>query len=655
MKGKKAYHHLVKEAKRHDRLYYQEATSEISDYEYDRLLKTLQEIEREHPDWILPDSPTQRVSGDIQSGFKTVSHRHPMLSLANTYSEEELAEFVKRIEKQVKGYAFTVELKVDGLAISVLYERGKLVQAVTRGDGKRGDDVTENVKTIKTLPHTLKGRHIPDLLEVRGEVYLELETFCELNREKEENGEEVYANPRNAAAGSLKLLDPKEAAKRKLSILIYDVQDGAITHQSELVPYLKGLGLPVFSTDQFHVCKNEKEILAFAQRIEKKRDTFPFAIDGIVVKLDDMKQRQELGCTDKSPRWAVAYKFAPEQAETIINGITVQVGRTGVLTPVAELAPVKLAGSTIARATLHNQEEIERKDIRIGDTVIIEKGGDVIPKVVSVDIKKRPKHSRIWHMPKTCPSCGSSVVHLPNEVAVRCMNPSCGARNLKRLIFFASKDAMDIDHLGAKAVEKLASLGLVTVFSDFYRLREEDLARVEGFKEKSISNILRSLEASKKTTLARFIFALGIKHIGSVAAEAIADEVGTVEGFLELTRDDLLAIEGVGEVVADSVMEFLAHPEEVHALLSVGVVPKGRKKMTSHPFSGKTVVITGTLEAYSRSEAAELIKQRGGKVSGSVGPSTDYLLVGEDAGSKLDRARKLGTPILTEAEFTALL
>ncbi len=656
---RKTYDKLVEEVRKHDALYYVEAKPLISDYEYDRLVQSIEKAEKEHPDWILPDSPTQKVSSDIQTGFRQVEHTKPMLSLMNTYSEEELIDFIKRVEKGLGSgdFAFTTELKIDGIAVSIRYEKGRLVQAVTRGDGKKGDDVTENVKTIRNLPHKLTGEGVPDVLELRGEIYLPLEVFQELNAAKEEAGEDVYANPRNAAAGSLKLLDPKETATRKLSILIYDVVDGKIKRQSEIVDYLKPFGLPVFSSEQFHLCKGVSEILHFAKGIEENRRMFPFDIDGIVVKLDEILKRDEMGYTGKSPRWAVAYKFAPEQATTKIEGITVQVGRTGVLTPVAELRPVKLAGSTIARATLHNQDEIDRKDIRVGDMVIIEKGGDVIPKVVGVDLSKRSQELHKWHMPKTCPSCSSAVVHLEGEVAVRCVNPRCGAKNLKRIIFFAAKDAMDIDHLGIKVIEKLISHGFIHTLSDIYKLTNEQLSKVEGFKEKSVQNILASIEKSKETTLARFIFALGIKHIGEIAAETLADTVSDVETFLELTEEKLLNIDGIGTVVAQSVVEFLQDPANIHEireLIKLGVKPKGRIRI-EHEFAGKTFVITGTLEHYSRSEASELIKDRGGKVSGSVGPSTDYLLAGADAGSKLAKAKKLGLPILDEAEFTARL
>ena len=659
MRTKEEYNRLVEEVKKHDSLYYVDAKPVITDFEYDRLIKSIEGVEREHPEWIHSDSPTQKVSSDLQTGFKQVEHSRPMLSLMNTYSEEELSEFIKRVEKNLEGvdFAFTTELKVDGIAVSVRYEKGQFVRAVTRGDGKKGDDVTENVRTIRNLPHILKGSHIPEELEVRGEIFLPVAVFHKLNQEKEDAGEDVYANPRNAAAGSLKLLDPNQTKERELSILIYDVVDGDLEKQSQIPDYLKSLGLPVFSTKQRALCKNVAEIMDFARKIEEERPKFPFEIDGIVIKLDDLEKREEVGFTGKSPRWAVAYKFAPEQAITRIEAITIQVGRTGVLTPVAELTPVKLAGSTIARATLHNQDEIDRKDIRIGDTVIIEKGGDVIPKVVSVDETKRLASSIKWEMPKECPSCQGKVSHVEGEVAVRCLNPACPAQNLKRIIFFAAKNAMDIDHLGEKVIEKLVAAGYVKKLSDIYRLTESQLIELEGFKEKSVQNVLQSIEKSKQTTLARFIFALGIKHIGQIAAETLADTVSDIQGFLDLTEEKLLAINGIGTVVAQSLVEFLsnsANLQEIEELLQLGVSPQGRKKI-DHPFNGKTFVLTGTLKTYGRSQAAELIKERGGKVSSSVGPSTHFLVAGEEAGSKLDKAKKLGIQILDETTFVSLL
>lgn len=661
MSTKSEYKKLIDEALHHDKLYYVEAMPEISDFQYDQLIKQIEAIEREHPDWITKKSPTQRVTTDAapKSKFKQVSHTHPMLSLSNTYSEEELGDFLKRMHKYLEKEEadFTTELKIDGVALSVRYENGKLAQAVTRGDGKKGEEVTANVKTIKSLPQTLKGSKIPKVLEVRGEVYLPLLTFQKLNKAKEEAGDEVYANPRNAAAGSLKLLDSVEASKRGLDIFIYDISVGPeeIKKQSQIAPYLQKIGLPVVPKELLKVCHTTKQILDYAHKMEGKRHALSFEIDGIVVKLDDLRARKHIGMTGKSPRWAVAYKFAPEQEMTVIEDITVQVGRTGVLTPVAELRPVKLAGSTIARATLHNQDEIDRKDVRIGDHVVIEKGGDVIPKVVSVELKKRKKSAKKWVMPTKCPSCGGEVVHVPKQVAIRCVNPDCSSQNLRKIIFFAAKDAMDIENMGEKVVEKLALGGFVSTFSDIYRLTEDDLSQIEGFKDKSIDNLLTSIEESKDTTLDRLIFALGIKFVGKQTAELIADHARSIDGFINLTEEELIDIEGIGPIAAESVIAFLEEEEnidEINHLLSLGVNPKEpKKKDASHSFSGKTFVLTGSLENYTRSEAGSLIKERGGKVSGSVSAKTDFVLAGDAPGSKYDKAKKLGVKILSEKEF----
>lgn len=653
----------MSEVNRHNELYFVQAKPEISDYEFDQLVKKIEAIEQEHPDWTDPNSPTQRTGSDILKGFKQVEHSYPMLSLTNTYSEEELLDFVKRMEKllESKHPSFNVELKMDGVALALRYEKGVFVQGVTRGDGKKGDDVTANVKTIRNLPMKLHGSDIPDLLEIRGEVYMPLSVFRELNVVKEEEGEDVYANPRNATAGSLKLLDSKEAARRKLHIVIYDAVNmgGKIARQSEVASKLKAWGLPVFEGKYTKLCHSVEEILLFAREIEKVRRALPFEIDGIVVKLDDLAKREGIGFTGKSPRWAVAYKFAPEQAETVIEEITVQVGRTGVLTPVAELKPTLLAGSTIARATLHNQDEIDRKDIRVGDTVIIEKGGDVIPKVVQVVLSKRPKGAKKWHMPESCPSCHKKVAHVEGEVAVRCINPSCSSKNLRRIIFFTAKGAMDIDNLGEKVVEKLIAQGFVKTFSDIYRLTEDELSQIEGFKEKSIHNLLSSIEASKETTLARFIFALGINHVGAKTAELIADYAKDIDRVIHLQEEELLGIEGIGPIAAASIVAFFENKEEVHEikqLLALGVHPKSpAKKSKSHLFSDKTFVLTGTLPNFTRLEAENLIKERGGKVTSSVSAKTDYLLLGEDPGSKYEKAKKLGIKILDEKAFKSLL
>lgn len=666
MSPKSEYEKLIEEIKKHDFLYYVESKPEITDYEYDQLYKKLEKIEKEHPDWVRPSSPTQRIGEVPLKSFRQVEHKIPMMSLANTYSKEELEEFIQRVHKLLpnKKIHFCSELKMDGIAVTLIYENGIFVQGLTRGDGKKGDDITSNLKTISILPLELSGKHIPKLLEVRGEVFMPHKIFQALNKEKEEEGEEPWANPRNAAAGSLKLLDSKEVKRRRLSLVCYAIaQDSSdsVEKQYEVPAYLKGMGLPSFTKDHYAHCSNIHDILEFADKIHKKRAALAYDIDGIVVKVDEIAYHEKLGVTGKHPRFAVAYKFAPEQAETVVEDITVQVGRTGVLTPVAELKPVLVAGSTISRATLHNQEEIERKDIRIGDHVLIEKGGDVIPKVVEVILKKRHSNSKKWKMPKHCPACGADVVTTEGEVAVRCPNTEgCIEQRIRRVAFFASKDAMDIENLGEKVVRQLVEKKLVNHLSDLYRLTEKDLAKLDSFKEKSIHNLLTSIEKSREVTLPRLILALGIPYVGEGTAEILADYCGSLEKFMEITKGELLELDGVGTKVAGAVVEYLKNKEnikEIDHLVKAGVNPKkiDTSKFKNHPFYGKIFVLTGTLEEYSRSQATDLIKKRGGKTASAVTHNTDYVLVGEDAGSKLDKAKKLKIPLLSEKQFKDLL
>ena len=663
---KSDYHKIIEEVREHDKHYFSEARPKISDFEYDQLVEKLKKIEQLHPDWIHPSSPTQRIGDALTKGFKQISHRFPMFSLANTYSREELEDFVKRVQKGLgrSHIAFCAELKMDGVAVSVRYEKGVFVQASTRGDGKKGDDITANMRTIRSLPLKLTGSSIPDELEVRGEVFMLHRVFQKLNKEKEEAGEEPWANPRNAAAGSLKLLDPREVAHRHLNCVFYAFADEVhppVDTQYACHHYLHKIGLPCFSEKERVQSHTVDEILKFADKIHQLRAHLPFDIDGIVIKVNELGYHDQLGTTGKSPRWAVAFKFAAEQAKTRIHAITVQVGRTGVLTPVAELDPVFVAGSTIARATLHNQEEVERKDIRIGDWVVIEKGGDVIPKVVEVDHKKRPKDSHPWKMPKRCPSCGTHVVHSEEEVAVRCPNAEgCPEQQMRRIIYFAGKDAMDIEHLGEKAVEQLFEKGLIKSASDLFSLTVKDLSQLEGFKEKSIQNLLESIAAAKHPTLARFILSLGIKYVGEGVAELLAEHVGDIEHLEKISEEELKEIPGIGDKIAHSVVHYFndsSHLKAIRLLLKSGITPQKVKvsRRKDHAFYGKVFVLTGTLEKYSRSEAAALIKERGGKVSGSVSNNTDFVLAGEDPGSKLDKARELGIKILTEKEFEKLL
>jgi DNA ligase (NAD+) len=596
--------------------------------------------------------------------FKTYQHKTPMLSLANTYSKEELVDFLTRMKKLTgkEHLNFSCELKMDGIAVSVCYEKGKFIRGATRGDGKKGDDITVNIKTIEALPLRLNGDDIPDLLEVRGEVFMLKNTFDELNKQKQNRGEELFANPRNASSGSLKMLDPSIVASRKLNIVFYGIADESdvkVKNQFELHTELNFLGLPTLHLTA--KCQTVDEIWDFIEKVRVSRNNLPFEIDGVVIKLDDLKEQKRLGATGKNPRYAIAYKFAAEQATTVIKTITVQVGRTGVLTPVAELEPVFVAGSTISRATLHNQDEIDRKDIRIGDTVTIEKGGDVIPKVVSVILNSRPVNSKKWTMPADCPSCGGVVTKVEGEVAYRCLNTEkCPGQNLKNIIHFVSKVAFDIEDMGEKVVEQLITKGFIDYPSDIFKLTSSVLYQLDGFKEKSVQNLLKSIDHAKDISLPKFIMALSIKHVGAGTADLLAKKAGSAKGLMALTKEQLLEIEGVGDKVADSLVDYFLdteNREEISRLLEAGVKPKFQEVISfnEHVFEGKTFVLTGNLPNYSRDMASSLIKMRGGKVTGSVSKNTDYVLAGESAGSKLEKAETLGIKILSEEDFRHML
>jgi len=660
---KSDYKKLIKEAARHDQLYYQHSTPEISDYDYDLLIKEIERIEKAHPEWVKKDSPSTSIATDSVGGFKTVIHNYPMLSLSNTYCEEEVEAFIDRVKKlsEKSDLAFNVELKMDGVALSLIYEDGLFMRAVTRGNGREGDDVTENARGIKNLPQKLIGEPL-GILEFRAEVYLPLAEFERLNKERESQGQELYANPRNAASGSLKLLNPAESKKRGLEIVIYDLLNPPknIHFQSEIAPYLKDFGLPVFINKWTQKAYSAQEILSFAHLVENMRSALPFQIDGVVIKLDDLDLRSSMGSTHKSPRWAVAYKFSPEQAETVIEKISIQVGRTGVLTPVAHLKPVLLSGSTISRATLHNQDEIDRKDIREGDQVIIEKGGDVIPKIVSVVINPQKVRGKKWHFPTTCPYCGSALVHNEGEVAIRCgAKQNCSGQYIARIKHFVSKGAMNIETFGVKVVEQLYEAKLLQSLTDIYRLKASDLNDLEGFGQKSIHLLLTHIETSKDCELYRFIFALGIPFVGVVAAKAISEKVKSIDQLLDVSYDDLIGIEGVGEKVAESILNYVqdkSNCEEIKTFMRLGISPREIvEKRKDHPFSGRQFVITGTLENYDRTEAKELIESLGGKVLSTLSKQTEYLLLGKNPGSKYKKALELNVKILTEEAFKGMV
>ena len=654
---------LRREIARHDRFYYEEAAPQISDREYDALLRELRDLENAHPELLTADSPTQRVAGKPLEGFKQVRHRVAMQSLDNTYSLEEADEFMARVERLLPGIKlrWTIEPKVDGVAISLTYRDGLLELAATRGDGTTGDDVTQNVRTIRSIPLRLEG-DAPDLIEIRGEVYLPKKKFAALNEEREKDGEALFANPRNAAAGSLKLLDSSIVAKRGLGAVFYGV--GAVEGgkapqtQTDLLRWLKKTGLPV--VPKFWEAEDEAEVRKAIAALEKIRHDFAFETDGAVIKLDDFKRRDQAGSTSKAPRWAMAYKYEAERARTRLNSVTVQVGRMGTLTPVAELDPVQIAGSRVARATLHNEEEIARKDIRIGDWVFVEKAGEVIPAVVGVDLKARTGKEKKFKMPENCPSCGSKVFRDPELTAVRCINPDCSAQIRRRLEHFGARGAMDIEGLGEAMVDQLVAEGLVEALPDIYALKGNEVAALERMGEKSTANLLAAIEGSKEQPLWRLLFALGIMHVGASVARKLADKFHTLDKIAEASVEELESTEDVGQVVAEEIHSFFRLPHNKKLIeslrkhaLNFGEHDK-RSAPASQELSGETWVITGTLDR-PRDEIAELIRRHGGTVSGSVSKKTSYVLAGEEAGGKLDKAKSLGVPVVDEKQFRARL
>jgi len=665
------YEALCDEIWHHNRCYFQEAAPEITDEDFDRLVALLEKTEEDHPEWISPTSPSRRVGEKPLEGFAEVVHAEPMLSLEKAFTKEELEAFYDRVCRIVdrKPVDFFGELKMDGLAISVTYENGQLVRAVTRGDGQVGSDITQNVKTIRDVPLRISSE--VRLLEVRGEVFLPKAQFERMNAEREKQGLPLWANPRNAAAGSLKLLDARELARRGgLACVLYGIarQEPAKVHyQHEVFSYLHFLGLPTYLSmkelplNPLRIVRSVDDMMQFQDEIRSVREKLPFAIDGVVFKLDALDESATISPTMKHPRTAIAWKFGAEQAWTRLKEIVVQVGRTGVVTPVAELEPVELSGSTIARATLHNAEEIERKDIRPGDRVLLEKGGDVIPKVVKSDTFT-PHRLPPWVMPTTCPSCGTPLVKDEEEVAWRCPNhQQCSEQIIRRLTHFVGKDGLDIENIGEKLIRHLFAKGYVKAPHDLFCLSKEQLLTIEGIKEKSAENILKGLVAAKTPSLDAFLLALGIRFVGAGTAKKIAEKVLSVEGFRALNRDDLLKIEGVGEEVAVSVEQVLhdyTFLQELSLLQEAGVTPLPQKKragVEGHPLNNASVVLTGALSSMTRSEAARRIEVFGGKVADSVSKKTNFVVVGDDPGSKAEKARKLGVPTLNEQEFLQIL
>lgn len=652
---------LRREIEEHNRRYYEESAPTISDREYDALYRELKDLEEAFPKLKTANSPTQQIGDKPLKAFGQITHRVPMLSLDNTYSEEEVTDFYRRIERLLpnKKIPVVIEPKVDGVAVSLLYENGQLRYAATRGDGTVGDDITQNILTIRSVPRHLKG-DVPKILEVRGEAYLNKAGFAKLNAERREAGLPEFANPRNAAAGSLKQLDPAIAAKRPLGLVCYGtgfIEGLKLDKHSELFALLKKLGLP--GSEKWWLADSVEEILGAIHALDKIRHDLAYQTDGAVVKVDSFSQREVLGYTAKSPRWAIAFKYEAERVETKLLDILVQVGRTGTLTPVAALEPVVVSGSTVSRATLHNEEEIARKDIRIGDTVLIEKAGEVIPAVVSVRTDLRKGSEKKFRMPRNCPECGSAVVKDEGQVAIRCVNSQCPAQVRRRIEHFASRGAMDIEGFGEAVVNQLVQQKLLADVGDIYSLKGDTLLELERMGEKSVANLIEAIERSKSRPLWRLLFGLGILHVGVSASRALADHFPNLDAIASSSVEELQQIPDVGEVVGRSIHEFFREP---HNLAVIEKLRKAGLRFDAEPkvegaapgFKNTTWVITGTL-SQSRDEIAELIRARGGKVSGSVSKKTSYVLAGEEAGSKLEKAKKLGVRVLGEAEFREML
>lgn len=649
---------LRREILGHEKKYYVDNDPQISDPEFDKLVRELKDLEARFPDLVVPESPTQRVGEKPSEGFATVTHRTPMLSIDNVYNEEELREFEDRVRKLLPGQTveYMAELKIDGLGISVIYRGGKFAQAVTRGDGVRGDDVTGNVKTLKSLPLVIEARQE---VEARGEVYLPFESFRAINRDREEKGEALFANPRNAAAGSLRLLDPREVASRNLSVFLYYlfIDGREEPTQWGALQKLKRLG---FKTNPHsRLCRTIDEILAYFKEWTEKRDRLDYDADGIVIKVNAATQRETLGFTAKSPRWAVSFKFPARQATTRVKDIVIQVGRTGALTPVAVLEPVKLSGTTISRSTLHNEEELRRKDVRVGDHVLIERSGDVIPQVVSVMKDRRTGREKPFDWPSKCPVCKSAVFKPEGEVISRCVNPSCPAKVRESILHFAGRRAMDIDGLGEALVDQLLGAKLVRSIPDLYGLNRDSLVELERMGPKSSDNLLDEIGNSKARDLDRVIFALGIRHVGERMAQVLAARFKSLDALAGAGEEELIKVEDVGPKVAESIRFFFAQPENrefIRRLKDAGLSMRTREQGAARrPLEGQTFVITGTLSGFTREEAQERLENLGAKVASSVSKNTTSLIAGESPGSKLDKAKELGVKIVGEKELRKLI
>ncbi|MCF7876134.1 NAD-dependent DNA ligase LigA [Candidatus Bipolaricaulota bacterium] len=662
--AKERIEELREEIEEHNYRYYVLDDPTITDREYDRLLRELEELEEEYPEFRTDISPTQRVGASPADEFESGEHRTPMLSLSNAFEEREITEFRDRVQRKLgteDELTYIAEPKLDGLAIELIYENGELSEGLTRGDGRTGEVVTRNIKTIRSIPLKLRsdGGEVPSLLEVRGEVYMEKGSFQKMNERRAEEGKDLFANPRNAAAGSLRQLDPSVTAKRPLNAFFYDtgvVEGREFTTQEELLNYFPDIGLRV--NPYAEKCQGIKEAKEVYSKLEKKREEIPYEIDGIVIKVNDFNLREELGAKTRSPRWAIAYKFPPERAKTRIKDIEVGVGRTGALTPVAKLEPVEIKGATISRASLHNQDEIDEKDVRIGDTVIIQRAGDVIPEVIKPITEERTGDEEKFQLPDHCPVCGEPVKRPEGDAIHRCVNISCPARIKEAIKHFGSKAAADIEGLGDKLVDKLVEEGLVESIADLYRLDRKEIANLERMGEKSAENLLNALEESKEISFSRLIYALGIRHVGEHLANVLSRNFADFEGLKEAKKEELTSINEIGPEVGDSIVNFLANDSNlklIEQLDKVGVKYEREAREDEKILDGTRFVFTGQLDDYTRSEAEDLVERLGGRATSSVSSLTDYLVAGENPGSKYEEAQEEGTEIINEEQFKELI
>lgn len=647
---------LRREIEKHNKLYYVYDSPEISDYDYDMLMQRLKALEAEHPELITPDSPTQRVGGVPLSQFEQVLHQVPLESLSDVFSYDELFAFGDRMDSLLpEEHDYVVEPKIDGLSMSLEYENGVFVRGATRGDGQIGENVTENLRTVRSLP--LRIENAPERLIVRGEVYMAKSVFEEQNRRRQERGEALLANPRNAAAGSMRQLDPKVAAQRCLDIICFNMQyssDGEYATHAQTLDAMREMGFPVVEYRRF---ENIRDCVERIKWLGENRDSLPYDMDGAVIKINSLSQRTRLGSTAKAPRWAVAFKYPPEKKESLVKDIVVQVGRTGVLTPKVIVEPVRLAGTTVSAATLHNQDNIDRLDLRIGDTVLLQKAGEIIPEVLSVNLSKRRPNSVPFVMPAVCPECGSPVVRDEDGVALRCTSPECPAQRLRNIAHFASREAMDIEGLGISVCESLIDSGLISSAADLYYLDGEKVAGLERMGKKSAENLLKALENSKQAGLSRLLCAFGIRQVGQKAAKTLASHFKTLDELMEAGEQELTQIDDIGAITAKFITEWFALPQSQHLinrLREAGVSFESREEIKDSRFAGLTFVLTGTLSTYTRDQASAIIESFGGKTSSSVSKKTSYVLAGENAGSKLTKAESLGVPIIDEQEFETM-